>query len=105
MYSFFFFYPFSVPYLFHIWHSIYYSLFFFFTLYIFSLHSKLNNPSGGELSSVDVLDSYGILILRIATTFTVANLQFAGPDYKQLWLVGRGAVARVEWELQGLALK
>lgn len=51
--------------------------------------------------SVDVLDSYGTYILRIATTFSVNNFQFAGRDFKQLWLVGSGAVARVEWQLQG----
>ena len=50
---------------------------------------------------VDVLDRYGTYILRITTSFRVNNIQFAGPDLKQLWLTGNGAVARVEWELQG----
>lgn len=53
------------------------------------------------LPSVDVLSASGIYILRIATTFSVSNIQFAGPDFKQLWLFGSGAVARVEWELRG----
>lgn len=39
-YVLFFFYPLSVPYLFHVWHSLHYSL-FFFPLYIFSPQSKL----------------------------------------------------------------
>lgn len=51
--------------------------------------------------SVDVLDCDGSYILRIVTSFRVNNIQFAGRDLKQLWLTGNGAIARVEWELEG----
>lgn len=57
------------------------------------------------LLRVDVLDPYGTVLLRIVTTFAVNNLVFAGPDYKQLWLVGVGGVSRVNWDLEGMSRK
>lgn len=50
---------------------------------------------------VDVLDPDGILLARIQTPFPAVNIGFAGPDLNQLWIVGAGAIARVEWALQG----
>lgn len=54
---------------------------------------------------MDVLDPYGTLLLRIVATFLVNNFVFAGPDYKQLWLVGQGGVSRVNWDLEGVLAK
>ena len=51
--------------------------------------------------AVDVFDGYGTVILRIATNFTVTNLAFAGADYKQLWLIGVGGIARVRMNWEG----
>ncbi|KAJ4397578.1 hypothetical protein N0V93_001810 [Gnomoniopsis smithogilvyi] len=53
---------------------------------------------------VDVFDEYGHYIMRAQTNFTVNNLAFAGPDLKQLWMVGGGGVAKVTWDLAGLDL-
>jgi len=55
--------------------------------------------------SVDVLDPYGTLLLRVVTNFIVNNFQFAGPGYRQLWIVGQGGVSVVDWELQGMAME
>ena len=55
-------------------------------------------------NSVDVLDPYGTLIVRVVTNFMANNFAFAGPEYRQLWMVGNGGVSMVEWALQGIAL-
>ncbi|KAL9102590.1 MAG: hypothetical protein Q9163_002270 [Psora crenata] len=52
----------------------------------------------------DMLDAHGILLLRIQTSFSVQGVVFAGNDLKELWLMGTGAIARVQWALQGPAL-
>lgn len=51
---------------------------------------------------VDIFDHYGTVIARITTNFTVNNMAFAGPDYKQLWITGVGGISRVvlNWEGQ-----
>ncbi len=54
---------------------------------------------------MDVLDPYGTLLLRVATDFTVNNFQFAGPDYRQLWMVGNGGMSMIDWELQGMTME
>lgn len=53
---------------------------------------------------VDVFDEFGHYIMRAQTNFTVNNVAFAGPDLKQLWMVGGGGVARLTWDLEGLNL-
>lgn len=50
---------------------------------------------------VDVLDPYGVLILRIQTSFIVQNFAWAGPGLTELWIVGQGGIARVVWNLPG----
>ncbi|SMR52351.1 unnamed protein product [Zymoseptoria tritici ST99CH_3D1] len=55
-------------------------------------------------SGVDVVDSYGQLVLRIQTDFMVQNFVCAGNELKDLWLTGNGKIARVKWELQGPVL-
>ncbi|OCL06958.1 putative gluconolactonase precursor, partial [Glonium stellatum] len=50
---------------------------------------------------VDILSPYGELLIRIQTEFFVNNIQFAGADYKELWLFGQGGISRVTWNLQG----
>lgn len=52
-------------------------------------------------SGVDVLDPLGVQVLRVQTDFTVLNLVWAGKDNTDLWLVGYGKVARVQWALEG----
>ncbi|KJY02462.1 lactonohydrolase like protein [Zymoseptoria brevis] len=55
-------------------------------------------------SGVDVVDSYGQLVLRIQTDFIVQNFAWAGEELKDLWLTGNGKIARVKWELEGSVL-
>lgn len=52
--------------------------------------------------AVDVFDRYRTVIMRVVTNFTVTNMAFAGRDYKQLWVMGVGGIARVttDWEGQ-----
>lgn len=52
-----------------------------------------------------MLDPYGTVLLRVNTNFSVSNFQFAGPNYKQLWLFGVGGSSMVEWNLQGQAVE
>ena len=54
---------------------------------------------------MDVLAPFGTPLLRAATNFTVNKFQFAGPDFKKLWMVGNGGVNMVKWALQGMALE
>ncbi|PGH17652.1 hypothetical protein AJ79_01014 [Helicocarpus griseus UAMH5409] len=50
---------------------------------------------------VDVLDKYGVPLLRVQTNFTAMNMQWVGPNYDELWIVGIGGVARLKWGLTG----
>ena len=50
---------------------------------------------------VDVLDERGTLLVRVRTNFTVQNFAWAGREMRTLWLTGMGAIAKVEWNLQG----
>ena len=50
---------------------------------------------------VDVLDPYGVLIVRIQTDFVVQNIAWVGADLTEMWLVGQGGLARVRWNLKG----
>ena len=50
---------------------------------------------------VDVLDPYGVLILRVQTSFVVQNIVWVGADLTEAWLVGQGGIARVRWNLKG----
>ncbi|THW15135.1 calcium-dependent phosphotriesterase [Aureobasidium pullulans] len=56
-----------------------------------------------EGGGVTVLSEYGEMLLRIETGFTVNNIQFAGPERKDLWVFGEGEIARVTWDLVGMA--
>jgi len=57
---------------------------------------------GASGFGVDVLSEYGELLVRIETDYVVNNVQFAGPDLKDLWLFGSGGISRVKWNLQGM---
>jgi sugar lactone lactonase YvrE len=50
---------------------------------------------------VDILDAQGTPLLRVQTNFTAVNMEFVGPNFDELWIVGIGGVARVKWALQG----
>lgn len=50
---------------------------------------------------VDVLDVQGKPLVRVQTNFTAVNIEFVGPHYDELWIVGIGGVARVKWALKG----
>jgi sugar lactone lactonase YvrE len=50
---------------------------------------------------VDVLTPSGRPIVRIQTNFLAVNCEFAGPNRDELWIVGHGGVARVNWKLRG----
>ncbi|KAK1142965.1 hypothetical protein N8T08_007206 [Aspergillus melleus] len=54
---------------------------------------------------IDVLTPKGVPILRIQTNYTTASIDFGGPDYDQLFIVGHGGVSRVKWGLKGQAFK
>ncbi|KAL9125546.1 MAG: hypothetical protein Q9217_005257 [Psora testacea] len=53
----------------------------------------------------DVLDARGELILRVKTGFVIESVAFAGKNMTELWLMGTGAIGRVQWALQGPVLK
>ncbi|TAQ91176.1 hypothetical protein B7494_g546 [Chlorociboria aeruginascens] len=53
---------------------------------------------------VDILDPLGILLVRIQTSFIAVNVNWAGENLDELWIVGMGAIARVTLKLQGPAL-
>ena len=53
---------------------------------------------------VDVLDEVGTLLVRVRTGFPVQNFAWAGEGLRTLWVTGTGAVAKVEWDLQGQVL-
>ncbi|KAH9817387.1 SMP-30/Gluconolaconase/LRE-like region [Teratosphaeria destructans] len=50
---------------------------------------------------VDVLDEYGVLILRIQTNYIVQNFVWVGEDMTELWMMGQGGISRVTWDLKG----
>lgn len=50
---------------------------------------------GAAGSGVDVLSEYGELIMRIEVHGEINNLQFAGPDLRDLWLFGPSGIYRV----------
>ena len=54
---------------------------------------------------VDVLDEFGVHIMRVQTNFTVLNLAWAGREGTDLWMVGHGGVGRVKWALEGRKLR
>lgn len=55
--------------------------------------------SGNGLS---VMDQYGDMILRVQTNFTANNFIWTdADDYREVWIVGQGGIARVKWNLQG----
>ncbi|KAB8230946.1 hypothetical protein BDV23DRAFT_183780 [Aspergillus alliaceus] len=55
--------------------------------------------SGNGLS---VMDQYGDMIMRVQTNFSVNNFIWSDAnDYREVWLVGMGGVARLKWDLQG----
>lgn len=51
---------------------------------------------------VDILSAWGEMIMRIETPTVINNIQFAGPERKDLWLFGEGGIYRVKWSLQGM---
>ncbi|KAK5701588.1 hypothetical protein LTR97_004403 [Elasticomyces elasticus] len=55
----------------------------------------------GSGPGVDVLDEFGVLILRIQTSFVVQNFAWTGDELTTLWIVGQGGIAKVEWNLKG----
>lgn len=55
----------------------------------------------GTGRGIDVLDKYGVPLLRVQTNFTAQNVQWAGPNNDELWIVGIGGVARLKWNLKG----
>ena len=56
-------------------------------------------------TSVDVLDAEGELLMSIPTNFTAVNLNWAGRELDELWIVGLGGVSRVTGlNLHGQAL-
>jgi len=55
----------------------------------------------GSGLGVDVLDEYGVLIVRIQTDFVVQNFAWTGPNLTEFWMVGQGGIARVRWNLKG----
>ena len=50
---------------------------------------------------IDVLDPYGVLIVRVQTNFVVQNIVWVGDDLTETWLTGEGGLARVRWNLKG----
>ena len=52
-------------------------------------------------NGVDVLDTHGILLVRIKTDFQVLSITFGGRDMDELWLTGSSLV-RVKWDLTGM---
>lgn len=55
--------------------------------------------SGNGLS---VMDQYGDMILRVQMNFTANNFIWTdAADWREVWVVGQGGVARVKWDLQG----
>ncbi|PVH92474.1 putative gluconolactonase precursor [Periconia macrospinosa] len=53
-------------------------------------------------NGLSVLDQYGDMILRVQTNFTANNFIWTDvDDYREVWIVGQGGVARVKWNLQG----
>lgn len=56
-------------------------------------------------AGVDVLSEDGELLVRMQLNFYINCFAWVGDDYKELWLVGDGAIARVKWNLAGQPLK
>ncbi|KAI1179927.1 lactonohydrolase [Nemania sp. FL0916] len=52
---------------------------------------------------VDILDASGHHLARIQLDFIAANLEFAGPNRDQLWVVGHGQAAMAKIGLTGFA--
>jgi len=50
---------------------------------------------GAAGSSVDILSEFGELLVKIEVNVTINNIQFAGPDRRNLWLFGDGYIFRV----------
>lgn len=54
---------------------------------------------GASGSGIDVLSEWGELILRIEVGGQINNIQFAGPERRELWLFGSSGI----WRVSGLA--
>lgn len=52
-------------------------------------------------NGVDVVDTQGILLLRIKTDFLVVSFTFGGRNMDELWLTG-SRIVRVKWNLTGV---
>nr|OQO29551.1 hypothetical protein B0A51_04109 [Rachicladosporium sp. CCFEE 5018] len=53
------------------------------------------------LKGVDVLDEYGVLIVRVQTDYVVQNFAWVGDDLTEFWMMGNNGISRVRWALQG----
>ena len=54
---------------------------------------------------VDVVSPGGVLLGKIRTPGLMQNLQFAGPNYDQLWIVGIGGIYRTKIKDQGIPIE
>ncbi|GMG14723.1 unnamed protein product [Aspergillus oryzae] len=53
-------------------------------------------------NGLSVMDEYGDMIVRVQTNFTVNNFVWTNAnEYREVWMVGMGGVARLKWGLQG----
>lgn len=55
-------------------------------------------------NGLDILDETGLLLVRIQLPFRAVSMAFAGDDLRDLWIVGVGKIALVQWALQGQEL-
>ncbi|KAK6433901.1 hypothetical protein LTR95_009917 [Oleoguttula sp. CCFEE 5521] len=55
----------------------------------------------GAGNGVDVLDEYGVLILRVQTNYVVQNFAWVGDELTEFWMMGNNGISRVRWALQG----
>ena len=52
-------------------------------------------------NGVDVVDTQGVLLVRIKTDFLVVSFTFGGRNMDELWLTG-SKIVRVKWNLTGV---
>ncbi|KAK6408899.1 hypothetical protein LTR95_018375 [Oleoguttula sp. CCFEE 5521] len=55
----------------------------------------------GAGKGVDVLDEYGVLIMRVQTNYVVQNFAWVGDTLTEFWMMGNNGISRVRWALQG----
>ncbi|OQO02848.1 hypothetical protein B0A48_11131 [Cryoendolithus antarcticus] len=55
----------------------------------------------GAGKGVDVLDEYGVLIMRVQTSYVVQNFAWVGNELTEFWMMGNNGISRVRWALQG----